>query len=1004
MIVTVPVAFFLVVGSCAFLHTLHLAYITWHKPTYRELNDDEISEKSKGVRHWPILIFVVSVIACITIPIHVWRTIPTYREEDACLPENTEINPDIGGPGVNLGLYLPCLVLLLNLISGHFKSESTGTHPLGYAQVLNQGFLMFNSAKGMRTSNYPDLVIAFLSVDATSASISMAFSDKDVLAARWLVGVGCFTQIVAFCVQGYVLSHFSSFVGSPCASTAPFWMIPPISAPLMFAYLGFRIVAAMLTGVEACRLSPSMNTIEHEGKQTQGAVKTAQGYWWRLPATLCTSYGIYASFLALDAATVFTSIYKSEAQLGDWGQSANLVIGILGIMPVPFTFCQLFTEESFYNRQEHVNEDRSKSLPTTGSSFRSTWDTLAQRLPFRKFYLDHADHLLFNDSRLKAAATSPSNLEERRKKLVYAIKEQNDERVRRYLKDEALLDLRLDNGDYAIHWAAGKLGKQDLENVYSRKSIISGRNALLITNDKLSTPLDVSAGRGNVDAVIWIIGHIAQLPEKSAVEEMIHRAFNQLIMQDNGPGLDRLCRKVLCCKTLKIPRIHDAQSPLMVAVGQRKQQAVSALLVHDDVLRYGKNNKRILEIATKFGNCEILSRLAPETYPTFRSISDEDILDGVFGYFRDALTVEEAVEYSQLLNLDSRMVLDYAVRCAPHERWWDPDAKQLPEPYKTVIRKLSQAKLAAMDSVCTFMPRPRGNSHDPHPAAAQIRSAIKLDLLERGACDFGPVLHCKSVTELTEYMRSKDKELGGATVGRMQAVVGNSGLPLFEQLTHYDYDAQKFGIIMFLANSGLKISPKGLVYGSWNYKFRGWVLVAARALTGDDKLKALRLVFEDPRDLIPEFGRAHVLLHLIARAAEPSPSIKSQEIKRTIDEWSAKPPLPAQNARYEELRQIIKLLGRWAEYYGDPDHNIMPSEEQDDDWDTIIRKICHGANQQELTWIIESFPDDFNESGQLKCDATVNEPHSPQQIPEHSPASDAADQLRRRTHLGTAQD
>jgi hypothetical protein len=63
-------------------------------------------------------------------------------------------------------------------------------------------YLTVNLAKGMSRLNVRELTIAVSSMDAVSASISMAFSSKDVLAARKLVMFGFLTQLAAFAVEG----------------------------------------------------------------------------------------------------------------------------------------------------------------------------------------------------------------------------------------------------------------------------------------------------------------------------------------------------------------------------------------------------------------------------------------------------------------------------------------------------------------------------------------------------------------------------------------------------------------------------------------------------------------------------------------------------------------------------------------------------------------------------------------------------------------------------------
>jgi hypothetical protein len=54
----------------------------------------------------------------------------------------------------------------------------------------------------MSTLNVRELMIAVSSMDAVSASVSMAFTSKDVLAARKLVVFGFSTQLAAFGVEG----------------------------------------------------------------------------------------------------------------------------------------------------------------------------------------------------------------------------------------------------------------------------------------------------------------------------------------------------------------------------------------------------------------------------------------------------------------------------------------------------------------------------------------------------------------------------------------------------------------------------------------------------------------------------------------------------------------------------------------------------------------------------------------------------------------------------------
>ena len=54
-----------------------------------------------------------------------------------CSEEDLRINPDLGGIGVLLGMFLPCIVLLLVLVSGHWNASTFGAKELCMAQLAS---------------------------------------------------------------------------------------------------------------------------------------------------------------------------------------------------------------------------------------------------------------------------------------------------------------------------------------------------------------------------------------------------------------------------------------------------------------------------------------------------------------------------------------------------------------------------------------------------------------------------------------------------------------------------------------------------------------------------------------------------------------------------------------------------------------------------------------------------------------------------------------------------
>jgi hypothetical protein len=54
-----------------------------------------------------------------------------------CVDDKEDIDPDVGGIGILLGLFVPCLVLLGMPFVGHFKAEISGVKELCMAQCAS---------------------------------------------------------------------------------------------------------------------------------------------------------------------------------------------------------------------------------------------------------------------------------------------------------------------------------------------------------------------------------------------------------------------------------------------------------------------------------------------------------------------------------------------------------------------------------------------------------------------------------------------------------------------------------------------------------------------------------------------------------------------------------------------------------------------------------------------------------------------------------------------------
>ena len=142
----------LTISSCSLIYPLQLASYLWSHfrsqlPVYGTTRVD-----ARFLRVPPFVCSVVSVFGCGFILRNVWSSSSQYHlghpppdlelrdsmlvlmpNSTLCMDETT-INLDIGGIGVLLGLFLPCILLLLVLISGHFKAERSGAKEVCMAQ------------------------------------------------------------------------------------------------------------------------------------------------------------------------------------------------------------------------------------------------------------------------------------------------------------------------------------------------------------------------------------------------------------------------------------------------------------------------------------------------------------------------------------------------------------------------------------------------------------------------------------------------------------------------------------------------------------------------------------------------------------------------------------------------------------------------------------------------------------------------------------------------------
>ena len=67
-----------------------------------------------------------------------WRAVSSGDHTSACQP--TQLDPDIGGVGVQVGVYVPALLACISLLVGQYYSGETSTKELGIAMLASKSF------------------------------------------------------------------------------------------------------------------------------------------------------------------------------------------------------------------------------------------------------------------------------------------------------------------------------------------------------------------------------------------------------------------------------------------------------------------------------------------------------------------------------------------------------------------------------------------------------------------------------------------------------------------------------------------------------------------------------------------------------------------------------------------------------------------------------------------------------------------------------------------------
>lgn len=424
--------------------------------------------------------------------------------------KDQEINPDIGGIGVLLGLFWPSVALAITLALGHKKTEASGAKELCLAHVANLLYLCVNLAKAMSKLNPKEYIVAYSSIDTVIASISMAFSDKDVIAARKILFIGVILQAVGFIIEGATINRLFRFP-SACLSDITH---PVLASSQAFAWTFWvvRVISSFAALPTLHRIAPRMHELENTSSQGPGVYDAR--IWLELPATLFTNYLIHVSVSLIEAIPTLMAFHSSistswTAFATEWGQSSALLVAMVASLHVTYNFIRLFSAKAVGNRVEICKSTLSSYVwPENWEVVISEFSCKAMilRSPFKKLDTTPPDELLLDNFLLLTYAQRQGSLDYQSRmkfweELQLAFKINDAKSIKDCLNRGAPTEMMDAHQEFPIHMAARFGDIQILDKIYTEQDF----GKLFSKNAVGDTPLMIAHSCNNVAVVKWIL-------------------------------------------------------------------------------------------------------------------------------------------------------------------------------------------------------------------------------------------------------------------------------------------------------------------------------------------------------------------------------------------------------------------------------------------------------------------------------------------------------------------
>lgn len=846
-------------------------------------------------------------------------------------------------------------------------------------------YLTINLAKGVSGLNTQELGIALSSIDAVSASISMAFSDKDVLAARKLVSFGFLTQLVAYVVQAIAFSAYTQRDKPQCGSPTPYQLSSQHYSTAYWIYLAFRIAASIFPCQVAYRLTSSLNKIENKYNATRSTRVKATALWRSLPATLATSYLIYWSFVLLHGLSIF-NILRGTNTIGqswhsltsEWGQSANAIIAVFAICHVAYAVYRLFVAESTNDdvqTPEHSGRSISRAYPQRGWMAWKHWPWTKPRWPFH-LGLDYSDHLLIDESMLQRVLNPPLEMDpEVRKKLWQDLMDgftYNDlDGILDCLDQGAPVDEPNDDGNWPVHLAA-RYNNTDILMKTRFKSTegTTTYDSLLQRNLAQETPLEIACNTGTLEAVRWIMERLPQEDEEA--NAAVYRAFKSTISSEKEGVLKILQHLWPAEKALKM-RTEVQESAPLNQQGRKRKPTLS--LIDPAIL---------VTTQSRFQETFELAWKIPSTY-LMRCVLEPQVMSEAHtpgisrSIMNSSLSDSMCLELLQNLGFAPRELLFCAVKYAVNPSASNPRACL----WETIMLDISILTPELSDSVLTESMLLSEISQEGEVARLHIAQIFG----SYGGRDWSAVVKASTEARPSDLQHLVDAESDSSCLQRMLNVKNARGHTLLDRTIErplhrtetQEKQRQRLQCIDLLLKHGSLVRPKNLTRAYERSSAMSFAVFMLLVAYSDSETLSRALHKVCSTDKLHEWkearGSFQKIQALLRGGADPTIMnkfhctprdnvlliIKDDSYAKESGTGTSSPVDGAVSANQiagKYLLKTYKLLQRWENYPQDPSCR-KPSEDTDEDWKAFSIDLTKNLDDWTWTWLVEKNPEGY---------------------------------------------